>query len=107
MPVITYIETNGMHHPIDAEVGANCKDAALNAGLSGIVGLCGGFVNCGTCHVFVDAAWVDRLPQMDEAEDMMLEGTLSERQENSRLACQLVITPEMEGLILAMPSEQI
>jgi 2Fe-2S ferredoxin len=57
--------------------------------------VCGGYANCATCHVYVDDEWIDKLPQIDEAEDVMLEGAMSERTPFSRLSCLLVLTPEL------------
>src|SRR5437867_3570738 len=63
----------------------------------GIIGLCGGNAMCGTCHVTVRSDQLDLLEPIDEFEEELL-ATLSERQPNSRLACQLVYRPSMDGL---------
>ena len=67
----------------------------------GIVGLCNGNAACGTCHVFVDPAWIDRLPEPDEYEDEML-SDLTRRNEFSRLSCQLEYAPALDGLELTV-----
>lgn len=59
---------------------------------------CGGCCACGTCHVYVDAAWLDKLPPMlDEEKDRLLDDAF-EVQENSRLSCQVLLTAELDGL---------
>ena len=92
---------------VDASEGTSVKDAALQSEVVGIIGVCGGYANCATCHVYVDEEGIDKLPQIDEAEDVMLEGTMSERTPLSRLACQLVLTPELDGLTMTIPEHQM
>lgn len=65
---------------------------------------CGGSCACATCHVYVDPAWLDRLPPMDEAERDTLEGGFLV-EPNSRLACQLIMTPELDGLKLTLSQD--
>jgi ferredoxin, 2Fe-2S len=103
---ISFVEPDGRCRDIDAEEGASFKDTALAAGVKGIIGMCGGFANCGTCHVFVEQHWLDKLPAIGDAEEMMLEGTFCERQTNSRLACQIVVSKQLEGIILKTPPRQ-
>ena len=69
--------------------------------------MCGGFANCGTCHVHVEEAWLDKLPPVAVEEDIMLEGTMCPRQPNSRLACQLQVSKGLDGLFLHTPESQI
>jgi len=92
---------------VDASDGTSVKDAALQSEVVGIIGVCGGYANCATCHVYVDEEWIDKLPQIDEAEDVMLEGAMSERTPFSRLACQLVLRPELDGLTMTVPEHQM
>jgi 2Fe-2S ferredoxin len=68
-----------------------------------IEGECGGCLSCATCHVFVDPEWYERTGEVDEIEDTMLDMTDVEREENSRLSCQIIASPELDGLILYVP----
>lgn len=103
---VTYIEANGAEHVVDALEGVSAMVAALDNGVPGIDGDCGGQAACATCHVFVDSAWLDRTGKASpETELPMLE--LAEGvQENSRLACQITLMPALDGLILRMPEGQ-
>ena len=80
--------------------------AAASHGVDGILAECGGNAMCATCHVYVEGGWLDRLPVMTGEEDALLEGTASERLANSRLSCQIKVTPELEGLELHLPDRQ-
>ncbi len=80
--------------------------AAVDAQIEGIVGECGGAVMCGTCHVYVDPACRDKLPAMSQNEDDLLDCTAAERRSNSRLSCQLMMSPQLEGLSIQLPECQ-
>jgi 2Fe-2S ferredoxin len=62
---------------------------------------------CATCHVYVDDAWIGRLAAIGDDEDALLDGTACERRANSRLSCQIKITPELDGLVLRLPERQV
>jgi ferredoxin, 2Fe-2S len=107
MPRVTYEAADGVRSEVDAPLGATVRNLALANGVDGIVGECGGELMCASCHVYVDEAFLDRLPPMSEGEDEMLESTASERLPLSRLSCQLPMTEELDGLLVRLPSEQI
>lgn len=106
MTQITVIEPNG--HPVTLEVldGSSLMQAALSAGMAGIIGECGGAAMCATCHVYVEPDWIARLPEIQDNEDEMLDCVSSERQAGSRLGCQIKITPELAGLTVRLPATQ-
>ena len=106
MPKIVFIEHDGREHVIDAAVGKSVMQTALDHMVPGILGDCGGACSCGTCHCYVDAAWEAKLPPIGENEEVMLEGTLH-TESNSRLGCQLEVTPELDGLVLRLPKSQV
>jgi ferredoxin, 2Fe-2S len=107
MPKVTYIEANGTRHVLTVASGTTGRDAAVNNDIPGIDGDCGGVCACATCHVYVDAAWLDRTGRAvaGQMEADLLQFAPDFR-ETSRLACQLNITDELDGLILLIPAGQ-
>jgi 2Fe-2S ferredoxin len=106
MPDISFIQTDGTEQGFEAPAGISAMQAATSYGVVGIVGECGGSMNCATCHVYVDAAWAERLPAPQLQELEMLDCTAAERRDTSRLCCQIALTPEMQGLVLHVPDRQ-
>ncbi len=107
MPSITYVHPDGAREVLDVPVGTSVMRAAILNGVDGIVAECGGEMMCATCHVYVEEADLDRTPSQSDDERAMLEFTASERRPNSRLSCQLVVTPEMDGLVVHLPETQV
>jgi 2Fe-2S ferredoxin len=88
------------------EPGVSLMQAAVKAGLDGIVADCGGQRQCATCHVYVDEAFSGVLPPMSEDEDDMLEITATERTDRSRLSCQIVASEDIEEIVVDLPERQ-
>ena len=107
MPTITFIHPDNRAEPVEAEIGDSAMRAAVLHGIDGIVAECGGSALCATCHVYVDDAWLGRLAAIGDDEDALLDGTACERRANSRLSCQIKITPELDGLVLRLPERQV
>ena len=105
MPKITFIEHNGTQHTVDAEVGKSVMQAAMDNLVPGIDADCGGECSCATCHVMVNAEWLAKPGGADEAEDSMLDLN-PERAENSRLSCQMMVSDDLDGLIVDLPEFQ-
>jgi ferredoxin, 2Fe-2S len=105
MPRITFIEPDGFRRVVNAPVGITLMEAAMQSGVQGILALCGGACACGTCHVYVDAAWLARLQDKEEMEEGMLECAW-EPDENSRLSCQIQLTADLDGLEVTVPQRQ-
>ena len=107
MPKVTYIEHNGAEHTVDVPVGTSVMRGAVDNNIPGIDADCGGECACATCHVYVDAAWLDRtgLPQEGSQEASML-SFAAVTQPDSRLSCQISMTEELDGLIVRMPEGQ-
>ena len=107
MPSVTYVEHSGASQTIDVPVGENVMHGAVYNGVEGILGECGGGLACATCHVYVDEGWADKVggPASQDESDM-LESTTAETRPTSRLSCQIVVAPEMEGLVIHMPDRQ-
>jgi len=106
MPKINYIEPHGANHSIDVPAGMSVMQGAVNNSIDGILAECGGSCACATCHVYVDPAWLDKLEPMAETEDDMLECTASQRRDNSRLSCQIVVSEALDGLVVRLPETQ-
>ena len=106
MPQVTYVSHDGQSTTLDVPLGTSVMQAATLHGVDGIVAECGGSCMCATCHVYVKEDQLSKLPEMELGEDAMLAGAASPRRPNSRLSCQLVVTPAMEGLVVDMPETQ-
>jgi 2Fe-2S ferredoxin len=106
MPQVTYVSHDGKSTTLDVPLGTSVMQAATLHGLDGIVAECGGSCMCATCHVYVKEDQLSKLPEMELGEDAMLDGTASPRKSNSRLSCQLVMTPAMDGLVVTTPETQ-
>jgi ferredoxin, 2Fe-2S len=107
MPSITYVHTDGSREVLDVPLGTSVMRAAILNGVEGIVAECGGEMMCATCHVYVEEPQLERTPAQSDDEKAMLEFTASERKPNSRLSCQLVVTQEMDGLVVYLPESQV
>jgi len=105
MTKIKYIEYDGTEHLVDVKPGLSVMEGAVKNNVPGIDADCGGACACATCHVFVDPAWTSKTGKRNDSEACMLdfaEGV----QDNSRLACQIKVTEELDGLVVRMPKSQ-
>ncbi|TSD55284.1 2Fe-2S iron-sulfur cluster-binding protein [Aeromicrobium piscarium] len=107
MTKVTYTDAQGQQHVLDVSAGTSIMAAAVTHGIDGIVGECGGNLMCATCHVYVDPRDADRLPEMSDDEEAMLEDAVAEHRPTSRLSCQLVMSDDLEEIHVEMPSEQL
>lgn len=105
MAKITYIEWNGTEHQIEVAEGDTVMEGAIDNDIPGIEAICGGCCSCSTCHVYVDEAWIGKLPEAEEEERDVLEGA-PETRGNSRLSCQIEVGEHLDGLVVRMPEEQ-
>lgn len=105
MPKITYIEHDGTEHQVEVPEGTSVMQGAVNHMVPGIEGDCGGLCACATCHVFVAPEWQDKCGEQEELEQSILDFAF-DVQENSRLACQIEVTGELDGLVVTMPERQ-
>ena len=104
MPRIHVIGRDGGARTIEAAAGQSLKDALKAGGVEEILGLCGGFASCGTCHVHVAEDWLARLPAMGADEDELL-GYSDWRGPHSRLACQIPFDDALDGIALTVAPE--
>ena len=105
MPKITYVDHQGVEHRIDVACGNSVMQGAISNDVPGIDADCGGQCACATCQVFVDANWADRVGTPNTQEALMLEATVNAKS-NSRLSCQIVVTDELDGLVIHLPERQ-
>ena len=105
MPKVTYIAFDGDETTVDAKEGMSVMQSAVNNGVDGIVAECGGACSCATCHVYVDEAWFEKLPEAQAMEKEMLDFVMSP-QPTSRLSCQIKVTAELDGLVVNTPESQ-
>ncbi|WP_373080900.1 2Fe-2S iron-sulfur cluster-binding protein [Zhongshania sp.] len=103
---INFIDHAGTTHEVDGTEGESLMCAAINNLVPGIDGDCGGNCACGTCHIIVDADWASRLDSRSSEESSLLQMT-PDLQDSSRLACQVVITKELHGIVVNVPEHQM
>ncbi|XP_072319288.1 ferredoxin-2, mitochondrial [Eucyclogobius newberryi] len=98
---VVYVDRSGQRIPVKAKVGDNVLYLAHKNGVD-LEGACEASLACSTCHVYVSDDYCDKLPEPEEREDDMLD-MAPMLQENSRLGCQIIITPELDGIVLTLP----
>lgn len=107
MPIhVHLVEPDGTRRTVAGSEGQSLMRAATAAGVDRIAADCGGCMTCATCHVFVDPAWLERLPAPSADEDAMLEMTAVPRRPNSRLSCQIALDASLDGLVATLPETQ-
>lgn len=102
---VTFVQADGTRTDVAATDGQNLMNLAVANNVPGILGECGGACACGTCHCYVEAGWVAKLPAPDENEASMIEFVVDPN-ETSRLSCQLKMTAELDGLTVHLPAAQ-
>ena len=105
MTKVTYVENSGNSHTIDIANGLSVMEGAVQNDIPGIDADCGGGMACATCHVYVEEEWLDKLTKKEDGEEDMLDMAY-EPKKNSRLSCQLIVSDELDGLIVNIPLKQ-
>ena len=105
MAKVTYIENSGNSHTIEIENGLSIMEGAVQKEIPGIDADCGGGMACATCHVYIKEEWFDKVPKKEEGEEDMLDQAY-EPNKFSRLSCQIIVSNELDGLVVKMPSKQ-
>ena len=106
MVCISFVDKDGKATIVSTEPGVSLMQAALDHNVRGILADCGGAAVCATCHVYVEEQCLEKLPPVSSTEDDILDATVSERKPNSRLSCQIPVTPDMEGMVVQIPPAQ-
>ena len=106
MITVHFVSAEGTRRDVQAAPGTSLMQAAVAADVDGIDAECGGSLICATCHVYVREPYASRLPAPDPDEQAMLEFAAADRRPQSRLSCQLRLTPDLDGLIVDVPDRQ-
>lgn len=105
MTKLNIIAFDGTRFEIDAADGSTVMENAVRNSVPGIEAECGGACACATCHVYVDEAWTDAVGAPSAMEEDMLDFAV-DVQPNSRLSCQIKVTPALDGLVVKVPERQ-
>lgn len=106
MGSIRFIEHDGAEHTVEIETGKSLMQIAMDNGVPGIDADCGGEAACGTCHVILAGDWLAATGTASDEELLMLEMT-PDRAESSRLACQIIASDAMDGMVAHLPEFQM
>ena len=105
MAQITYVDHLGKKKTREVENGLTVMEGAIQNDIPGIDADCGGSRACATCHVYVDNEWYGKIPKAEEAEQDMIDMAFKPKK-NSRLSCQIIVSDELNGLIVTTPEKQ-
>ena len=105
MATITFIEHDGTKHEVVATEGISVMENAIQNSVPGIDADCGGQCSCATCHVYVKPDWFAKTGSIGDMEESMLDLN-PERQDTSRLSCQIPFTADLDGLEVDLPEFQ-
>jgi len=102
---VTYVEHGGAEHGIELDDGVSVMEGAVRNGVPGIDADCGGMCACATCHVHVAPEWLELTGTAGQQETELLD-LAPERDGYSRLSCQIVMAPALDGLVVRLPESQ-
>ena len=105
MPKLIVVNRAGEEQAVDGDNGLSVMEVIRDNGFDELLALCGGCCSCATCHVYVNDDWLDKLPKKEDGEEDMLDMAF-EPKTNSRLSCQLIVSNELDGLVVSIPSKQ-
>ena len=104
MAIINVVLLEGSERQIEANDGDSVMSAIRGAGIDELAAICGGVCSCATCHVWVDAAWIEKAGPSGPIEEELLDGSMH-RATGSRLSCQIGMTPDLDGLRVKIAPE--
>ena len=105
MAKITFITSDAKIYEVDVQNGLTVMEGAVQNDVPGIDADCGGGMACATCHVYVNNEWFDKIPAKEDGEEDMIDMAY-EPKKNSRLSCQIIVSDELNGLTVHIPSKQ-
>ncbi|PHP65955.1 (2Fe-2S)-binding protein [Zhengella mangrovi] len=100
---VTFVQPDGSRSTVEARAGESAMQAAVSNAIAGIEAECGGSMSCATCHCYVGDGWFEKTGERGETETDMLEFAQHEMRPESRLACQITMSDELDGLTLFVP----
>jgi ferredoxin, 2Fe-2S len=101
MARMTVVDRDGNEHEIEAKPGLKIMEILRELDY-GVAAICGGLCSCATCHIYIDAAWVDKLPRKQSDEQELLNELSDYRPDTSRLSCQVEFSVELNNLKVAI-----
>jgi 2Fe-2S ferredoxin len=105
MAKITWVQPGGSARSFNVETGLSVMEGAITNNVTGIIAECGGGCACGTCKVFVDAAWAARVGGPGALEESLI-GDIAVPGKHLRLSCQIEVTDALDGLVVHVPRSQ-
>ena len=106
MAKITFNTHDEKIYTVNVQNGLTVMEGAVQNDVPGIDADCGGGMACATCHVYVNEDWLDKLPAKEDGEEDMLDMAF-EPKKNSRLSCQLMVSDQIDGLVVNLPEKQV
>ena len=103
---VNVTDRNGENHQLQTKPGQNTLMEVLYDQDLDIEAVCGGCASCATCHIFIDREWVDKIPDRDEIQNMLLQYQEHYDEERSRLSCQMPISESLDGIIVQIAPEE-
>ncbi|WP_422443711.1 MULTISPECIES: 2Fe-2S iron-sulfur cluster-binding protein [unclassified Endozoicomonas] len=105
MPLIQFVTHDGNQYEADIDSGSTLMQGAVDNMIDGILAECGGACSCATCHCYIDEGWIEMVGPAEGMEQEMLD-VVREPRATSRLSCQVVVTDEMDGMVVHLPESQ-
>ena len=104
MPKLIVVNRSGEEREVTSDAGLSVMEVIRENGFDELLALCGGCCSCATCHVYVDPEFAAKLPAMSEDENDLLESS-SERDDRSRLSCQIPFGDDLDGMKVWIAAE--
>ncbi len=100
---VSWTLPDGSTKSADVAEGTTLMEGAVANSVPNVIGECGGCLSCATCHIYVAPEWLEKTGPVEDFEDAMLDVAEAERRDNSRLSCQITMSPALDGITLVVP----